>query len=534
MKAHKSLLLVFLTLCVTASAQDNNSNLPKPQEERIDIKGFRQEGGIVSVIEGDARLLDQKGSAHTLKALQEVNAGDEIQVGPKSYVEVLLNPGTYLRISPQAGVRFLSLVPDNLKFQLVNGSLILEHSVRPLMIFEKPDRKLTPNDLRTRFASEYLGITVLTSSGDIITANGGIYRCDIDSSGRGFVTVGKGVAAVAGGILSDGMSTALGDRVPVIKNVEPEDSFDIWSHRRADKLVELNLSLRNTSWAARLRNNPWSFLNIEYDKRLDRMKDAMIINASGGNIAFVEPGAQYKAPGESWRPLTTDDELKDGYGIATGPNARAEIHLFPQCYLLLSHNTEIVYRTHPEAGPTITVMQGSAIIVSTLLPAAGWATSLIAPDGEVAIPGAGIIRLNVYPRRRSEVFVYEGRVKIRGREVLANNRVPLGTTEVAPEPIRQMDIDPFELWSLRRSMNLANTLIALPPGRRSAPEQKVDYEVDAFKRGKVIPQRSNRVSTAGLWYFDPSAKAYTFVPNTYEQKSPYGGKYQVTYRRADR
>jgi hypothetical protein len=274
-------------------------------------------------------------------------------------------------------------------------------------------------------------------------------------------------------------------------------------------------------------------LNIDYDKRLDRMKDAMTINASGENIALVEQGAQRKAPGESWRPLTTDDELKDGYGIATGPNARVEIHLFPQCYLLLSHNTEIVYHAHPEAGPTITVMQGSALIVSTLSPAAGWATSLIAPDGAVAIPGAGIIRLNVYPRRRSEVFVFEGYAQIRGQEIPANNRVVLGTTEAAPEPIRQMDIDPFELWSLRRSSVLANTLIVLPRSRRSAPGRPVDYEADVFKHGRVMPQPSHRVSTAGLWYLDLSAKAYTFVPNSYEQRSPYGGKYVVSFRLAD-
>jgi hypothetical protein len=352
------------------------------------------------------------------------------------------------------------------------------------------------------------------------------YRCDVDSSGRGFVTVRKGAAAVAGAILSDGMSTALGDRVPVIKSVEPEDSFDTWSHRRADKLVELNLSLRSTVWATRLRNNPRSFLNIQYDKRLDRMKDAMTIDASGGNIAFAEPGAQQKAPGEQWKPLTSDDELKDGYGIATGPNARVEIHVLPQCYLLLSNNTEIVYHTHPEAGPRAD-HAGSAIIVSTLLPAAGWATSLIAPDGEVAIPGAGIIRLNVYPRRQSEVFVYEGRAKIRGQEILANNRVVLGTTKVAPEPIRQMDIDPFELWSLRRSMMLANTLIAIPPGRRSAPDRKVDYEVDALKRGKVIPQPSHHVSTAGFVSIRP--RRHSLFANTHEQNLPSKGEYQVTY-----
>src|SRR5215813_11426743 len=441
MKAYKSLVaILLLVLCASAAAQNKQQSGPKPQEERVDLKGFRNEGGLVNVIAGDATLVDQQGISQTLEPLQLLEAGQAIQVAPKSYVEVLLDPGSYLRLSSNARVKFLNLAPDNLKLTLLSGSLILEKFVSPLPLFVKSNRKQTADDMRLRFAGQYAGITVLTPTGDFITATGGIYRCDIDINGRGFLKVRKGVAVVAGSILSDEMATALGDRVPVIENIalQPEDRFDTWSHGRADKLVESNQSLRNTWWHTRLRQNRNSYFNVEYDESLDRMEESMVIQAAGESVALVEQGAQYKSGDGAWIPLTTDAKLKDGDRITTGPDARVEIHLFPECYLLLSHNSEIVYSARLDQGPAIKLIQGSAIVVSTLAHTANLVTSLIAPEGSVEIPGAGIFRLNVYPRRRSEAFVYQGSVTIRGQELSAGMRATLGSGNFEPEPLRQM------------------------------------------------------------------------------------------------
>src|SRR5262245_8142530 len=321
MKAHKSLIpILLLVLCASAGAQNKQQSEPKPQEERVDLKGFRNEGGLVNVIAGDASLVDQQGISQNLKTLQQLEAGQEIQVAPKSYVEILLNPGSYLRLSSNTRVKFLNLAPDNLKLKLLSGSLILEKFVSPPGIFEKANRKQTADDMRLRFAGQYAGVTVLTPTGDFITAAGGIYRCDVDVSGRGFLRVRKGVAVVAGSVLSDEMATALGDRVPVIENIalEPEDGFDTWSHGRADKLIESNQSLRNTFWHTRLRQNRRSYLNIEYDESLDRMEEAMVIQAAGESVALAEQGAQNKSGDGPWIPLTTDAKLKDGDRITTG------------------------------------------------------------------------------------------------------------------------------------------------------------------------------------------------------------------------
>src|SRR5262245_44285503 len=126
MNAHKfALVILLLTLGVSAAAQNSTSTVPKRPGEHVNVKGFRQEGGLVNVVAGEANLLNQNGLEQTLKAQQQFEAGDEIQVATKSYVELLLNPGTYLRLAPNTRVKVLSLAPENLKMSLLSGSLIL-------------------------------------------------------------------------------------------------------------------------------------------------------------------------------------------------------------------------------------------------------------------------------------------------------------------------------------------------------------------------------------------------------------------------
>jgi len=438
-------------------------------------------------------------------------------------------------------VRFLDLAPDNLKLKLLSGSMILEIFVaRPRPgSFTKPNRKQSPNDIRARFDSGDTSINVITPRGDFVIATGGLYRCDVDGEGRGFLKVVKGIAVMAGSLLSDGMRAALGDRVPVIDSVEDEreDGFDTWSHRRATELLDSNRSLKETTWQTQLRKNHLSYLNIEYDERLDRMKQAMTISVNPGTVALAELGAVYQTGGSSWKPLTTDVELKDGDQVRTGADARVEIHIYPECYLLLSANTEIVYSSRRDQGVAAKLLAGSVIIVSTLARSTGVVTSLMAPEGEVEIQEPGIYRLDVHSRRQSELLVYQGSAAIHGRELTEGTRALLGENDVQPGVIRQMDIDPFEMWSRERSSLLMQLLMRLNRTAVAAAKDLAKYEADILKHRKAPPRTAHNISISGMWYLDPVAKAYTFVPRVWaispfgtDYLSPYGGDYAVGYR----
>ena len=201
-------------------------------------------------IDGVGRYLNSKGVAQVLKPLQEFESGDEIQVGADSYVEVLLTPGSFLRLGPNARVRFIDVSPDNLKLQLISGSAILENYVPPLGMYEHANAKSSPNDVRSLFDSGYQAIDVLTPQGDFMMARGGLYRCDIGADGRASLQVLTGLAVIPGDVLSDGMSAMLGDRVATIDKIDAsrEDKFDAWSRRRAVALVAASNALGDTPW----------------------------------------------------------------------------------------------------------------------------------------------------------------------------------------------------------------------------------------------------------------------------------------------
>lgn len=526
MKASSSILaILFLTFAIelsgqtTAQKKDQQSHGP----QRVKLEGFVTEGGIANVIYGAARLIDQKGVSQRIRPKQQFESGHEIQLGPDSFVEVLLNPGTYLRLWANTRVRFTDLSPDNLKLELISGSIIVENYVAPLGIFEHSNAKQNPNDLRDSFGTGYQGINVMTPQGDFMIARGGLYRCDLEGDGRASLKVSSGLAVIPGNVLSDRMATTLGDRVPTIENFDAarEDGFDRWSHQRAIVSAATNKALRDTPWGAQLRKNDMTYLDIEYDERHARMKEALTVSARGGGVGFAEPGAEYQTDEAAWRPLTTEVELKPGDHVRTNAIARAEIHLYPECYLLLNGNTEIAYGARPDAGVAIKLINGSAMVFSSLKRKSGMLTSLMAPTGEIEISEGGIYRLNVKSNREAELVVYQGSATIKGQVITESQRGILSGKGFETGPTRWMDIDPFELWSRKRSQFLILSL-SMPGLLEKANNNK--------HRPALAPGSVHRVRSSGMWYLFPETDAYTFVPSERDRRSPYGPKYEFWFR----
>jgi len=61
-----------------------------------------------------------------VRAGQEFADGDTVQVGNEGHVEILLNPGYYLRLFNNTRARLVDLSPGNLKIKLLSGSAIVE------------------------------------------------------------------------------------------------------------------------------------------------------------------------------------------------------------------------------------------------------------------------------------------------------------------------------------------------------------------------------------------------------------------------
>lgn len=504
----KRLWLTFglLVLCVSAPLRAQEPAGPKPQETRDDVQGFLAEGGLANVIEGSATYFHGE-STQPLNARQKFRNNDEILVSENGRVEILLNPGSYLRLFPNSRIRFIDLSPDNIKFKLLKGTAVIEVLIEP---FEPGDPSFS--DVRNKLTF-YQPVTVLTPDAEFVTARGGIYRCDVDSAGRSFLKVTRGVAVVAGDLVKEGMSTALGDRVPEVNKFDKkrEDELDSWSRKRALALVAANKSLRNTAWHTRLRKDKNSSFSIIYDERSARLKERLVVSATGGVVGYAETGAVFKSVEGEWLPLMKDAALTYGDRVKTGRDSRVEIRVYPHCYLMLAEDTQIIYGSNNEGVAAIRVLKGSAILVSRIPQKEGTTVSFLAGDSAIDISEPGVYRLNVQPERESDFLVYDGKAKLDGTELKPGQRAILFTPRLIIAHTRRMDLDAFELWSRKRSAVLFQR-----------PDSSQRQAVSAS-------YATRRVTLTGLWYLDETSGAYTFVPGSREFSSPYGGRYSVGF-----
>jgi hypothetical protein len=498
------ILATILTL-LSVVVHSQNNKPPKPLAEVFTVEGFRTEGGLANLVEGHVTRA-REGKITALATRNFIADGDGLEV-TTGHVELLLNPGTYLRLSSDTQVAFIDLSPDNIKLRLLRGSLILE-----TLVSQFEFQASSQSGVRGKFNSSYQGISVLTTDGEFVTTRGGVYRCDIDEDGRSRLKVVKGVAVASGNVITSGLTLPLGDRVPTIEKFDRkrEDSFDAWSHQRASALVQMNKSLRDTEWHHQLHKNPRTYVTITYDESSERLKERMVVSALGGYVGYAEKGATYQTLGSSWQPLTKDVELKFGDHIRTGPDARAEIRLYPSCYLTISINTEVVYGSRPDGGTAIEVLHGSAIMASSVPRTDGLVTSFNAGEAEVEIPGKGFYRLNVSPRL-SELLVYEGKVSIAGQVVEADHRAELLGRNIDVGAIRRRDLDAFELWSRKRSSVLFE-------------------EPNRYKHIAVSTPNAHRAQRFGLWCLVRDSSSYTFVPAMLGLESPYGGTYEIGFQ----
>jgi ferric-dicitrate binding protein FerR (iron transport regulator) len=182
-------------------------------------------GGINSV-SGAARVLRRGAAdARELTTSDNLEAGDSVQTGPGGRVEVLLNPGSYMRVGENTSVELSDTSLDDLLVRLAGGSVVVE---------------ATGGD------GVKLAINVKTPQAEAVIIKGGIYRFNVLPDGATEIAVRKGRVLL-------GQEEIKGDRKVLIKGGRTEvakldkkqqDALDIWSKERAEELARANRRLQ--------------------------------------------------------------------------------------------------------------------------------------------------------------------------------------------------------------------------------------------------------------------------------------------------
>lgn len=183
--------------------------------------------GGINAVTGDATVTSRGDSGwQQLMITDDLNSGDRVRTAPGGRVEILLNPGSYLRLGGNSEVELLDNSLANLEVKLLRGTAIVE---------------------ATGADGLELNIGISTPHTRLAIVRQGLYRLNVVPEDATELIVRKGRV-----ILSDSQTKVKGGNkvvfsatnVSVAKLTSEEkknkDDVEVWSKERAETLAKAN------------------------------------------------------------------------------------------------------------------------------------------------------------------------------------------------------------------------------------------------------------------------------------------------------
>jgi hypothetical protein len=225
-------IVIGIMLSAIVFAQD--SRLISAAGDRYVISA---KAGGVNLVEGDVTVIRKAGRSGYLLKGDQLEIGDKVTTGANGKAELLLNPGSYVRLGSNSVFEFTTTSLDDLKLKLNKGNAIFEV-----------------------FADDEFKVAVDTPKAKIFLIESGIYRVDVLGDGSGRISVNKGRARV--GDIDSTMvkkgrqATVSGNQAEVAKfDSDTKDEFDLWSKDRAKELARISTRVRRNSMQSALTSS---------------------------------------------------------------------------------------------------------------------------------------------------------------------------------------------------------------------------------------------------------------------------------------
>lgn len=272
MKKNLASVWTFTVLTVLLSgfvfAQDGNRTIPVTS----DLYMISAKAGGVNYVEGNVALNSKnKKSGYLLKG-DALQIGDKVSTGADGKAEILLNPGSYVRLAENSGFEFLTTSLDDLQLKLNSGSAMFE-------IITADEFNVVVNTPKSRF----------------LINTSGVYRVDVTNDGGGKIAVWKGKANIgdvnATEIKGGREATVNGNQIAIAKfDRDEKDALEIWSKTRAKDLARINSRLQRPA----LRNALLSGFNSRWN--MYNSFGLWIFDASYGSYCFLPFGYGWNSP----------------------------------------------------------------------------------------------------------------------------------------------------------------------------------------------------------------------------------------------
>jgi uncharacterized membrane protein YgcG len=223
--------------------------------------------GLVNYVEGAA----------SVKAATSIPAGEIVRTGPGGAVEILLNPGSYLRMGENSKVVLDRVELSDIAIRILEGSMVITSKG-----FDKE-----------------LPLNVTTGNLKIDIIKDGIYLFD-----QGKVVVVDGKIRDAGNGLVYGKNYKISDdqgyRAQKVKTFTT--GLELWSQKRDETISRANLNVART-----LRSTP--------GLPIGSLLDVWLFYPPFGSFIYM-PGARYRSPyGYSYQAA---GDIPAYYGLSSG------------------------------------------------------------------------------------------------------------------------------------------------------------------------------------------------------------------------
>lgn len=260
-------LSLLVVLCLTTvSAQTERRTTSAASSLYI----ISAKAGGVNFVEGKVEIARKNAKSGYLLKGDELEIGDQVSTGAGGKVEILLNPGSFVRLGENSNFEFATTSLEDLQLKLNSGSAMFE----------------VITDDEFTFA-------VNTPKAKFFIVKSGIYRVDVLNDGSGKIEVWKGRAQAGDAEIKSGRAATVdGNQAAVVKfDRDDKDALEVWSKSRAKELAKVNARLQNTVARNSLINSfnqtRWSLYNSY---------GLWVYNPSFGSYCFLPFGYGWSSP----------------------------------------------------------------------------------------------------------------------------------------------------------------------------------------------------------------------------------------------
>ena len=205
---------------------------PIPSRNRFVISA--RAGGVNAVTGGATVRTHGKTEWELLTIKENLQTGDSVKTGSDGRVEMLLNPGSFLRVGENSEFELTDSSLENLEIRLVSGTAIVE---------------------ATGADDSHLQINISTPHTKIAIVRRGLYRLNVVPGDNTELIVRKGRVMLDKTKIGGGNKVVFNrDNFLVAKMQKADkkkvDSFDTWSEQRSDTVAEANQKMRRREVSA--------------------------------------------------------------------------------------------------------------------------------------------------------------------------------------------------------------------------------------------------------------------------------------------